>query len=381
MTYRTVTVLAAVLVVLGAVALIAQYDPQPPSPGGGLLLPALADDLDQITQVTIVGAGSEPIATLQRGEDANWSIAEKAGYPADVEKVHHTLISLAEGRIVEPKTANPDFYDRLGVEDVSSGDAAGVAVTLTGTDSPVDVIIGNSEGASQRYVRIAEQAESFLIDRDPEVGSETSDWLATEILAIPGPRTARVTVTHPDGEVVSVSKADPDQTNFDVEAMPEGRELQYASIANVMGTVLSNLGLQDVEPLTDADIPVTVTEWVTFDGLVITAESFERDDEPWVAFRAQYLPPAEAPAEETGSGAVPIPEADAERTMDEPVDGEVPADDAANDDGTDVAAEAQELEQRLAGWRYRIASYQYDQMTRRMDDLLRDLPEDPEADE
>ena len=41
MTNRTVTVLAAALVVLGALALIAQYDPQPPSPGGDLLLPEL----------------------------------------------------------------------------------------------------------------------------------------------------------------------------------------------------------------------------------------------------------------------------------------------------------------------------------------------------
>ena len=47
---------------------------------------------------------------------------------------------------------------------------------------------------------------------------------------------------------------------------------------------------------------------------------------------------------------------------------------AEDDDGVDVAAEAQQLDQRLAGWRYRIASYQFDQMTRRMDDLLRDLP-------
>ena len=349
MTYRTVTVLAAALVVLGAVALIAQYDPQPPSPGGGLLLPGLADDLDQVTQVAVVGAGSEPVATLQRGEDGNWSVAEKDGYPADVEMVYQTLISLAESRIVEPKTANPEFYDRLGVEDVAGDDAGGVAVTLTGAGSPVDVIVGDAEGASQRYVRIAEQTESFLIDRDPEVGNETTDWLATEILAIPGSRMARVTVTHPDGEVVSVSKADPDQSNFDVEAIPDGRELQYASIANVMGTVLASLGLQDVEPLSDADIQATVTEWATFDGLVITAEAFERDDEPWVAFRAEYRAPAEAPS--------------------------------AEDDTMDVATEAMERDRRLAGWRYRIASYQYDQMTRRMADLLRALPEDPEADE
>ena len=386
MTNRTVTVLAAALVVLGALALIAQYDPQPPSPGGGLLLPELAGDLDQITQVTVVGAGAEPVATLQRDEDGNWSVAEKDGYPADVEKVHHTLISLAESRIVEPKTANPDFYDRLGVEDIASDDAGGVALTLAGTDSQVNVIVGNTEGASQRYVRVPEQAQSFLIDRDPEVGSETTDWLAAEILAIPGSRMARVTVTHPDGEVVSVSKADPDQSNFDVEAMPEGRELQYASIANVMGTVLSNLGLQDVEPLTETDVPVTVTEWATFNGLAITAESFERDDEPWVAFRAEYRSPVETPAEDSASNADADSDSGSEQepaTADGTEDASGEADEVAdeNDGMDDVAAEAAELDQRLAGWRYRIASYQFDQMTRRMDDLLRDLPEEPDADE
>ena len=134
MTTRTVTVLAAALVVLGAVALLAQYDPQPPAPGGGLLLPDLGGDLDRITEVSVIGAGSQPVATLTRGEDGGWSVAEKDSYPADVEKVRQTLIGLAEARIVEPKTANPDFYDRLGVEGVEDDAAGGVAVMLTGTD-------------------------------------------------------------------------------------------------------------------------------------------------------------------------------------------------------------------------------------------------------
>ncbi|MYF71663.1 MAG: DUF4340 domain-containing protein [Proteobacteria bacterium] len=341
-TPRTVTVLAAALVVLGAVALLAQYDPQPPAPGGGLLLPDLGEDLDRISQVSVVGAGSESVATLVRGDDGSWTVAEKDGYAADVEKVRQTLISLAEARIVEPKTANPDFYDRLGVEDVEDAAAGGVAVMLAGSDTPVNVIVGNTEGTSQVYIRGADQAQSFLVDRNPDVGNETTDWLTTEILAIPGTRMARVAVTHPDGEVVTVSKADSEQSNFDVEEIPPGREVQYASVANVMGNVLSNLNLQDVEPRTATDEPVTVTEFVTFDGLVITAESVEREDEPWVAFRAEYRPPAE--------------ESEA--------------------DGADVTAEALDLDQRLSPWRFRIASYQFDQMTRRLDDLLRDLPEE-----
>jgi len=372
-----VTVLAAALVVLGAVALLAQYDPQPPAPGGGLLLPDLGEDLDRISQVSVVGAGLESVATLVRGDDGSWTVAEKDGYAADVEKVRQTLISLAEARIVEPKTANPDFYDRLGVEDVEDAAAGGVAVMLAGADTPVNVIVGNTEGTSQVYIRGADQAQSFLVDRNPDVGNETTDWLTTEILAIPGTRMARVAVTHPDGEVVTVSKADSEQSNFDVEEIPPGREVQYASVANVMGNVLSNLNLQDVEPRTEADEPVTVTEFVTFDGLVITAESVEREDEPWVAFRAEYRPPAEVPETEDD----PAQEADVANAAGEVEDeadteGTDVAAVEAEAGGTDVAAEALALDQRLSPWRYRIASYQFDQMTRRLDDLLRDLPEE-----
>lgn len=415
MTPRTVTVLAAALVVLGAVAMLAQYDPQPPAPGGGLLLPELGEDLDRITQVSVTGAGSERVATLARGDDGSWTVAEKDGYPADVEKVRRTLIGLAEARIVEPKTANPDFYDRLGVEGVEGEAAGGVAVALTGSETPVNVIVGNTEGTSQVYIREADQAQSFLVDRNPDVGNETTDWLATGILAIPGSRMARVTVTHPDGETVSVSKVDSEQSNFDVEAIPPGRELQYASIANVMGNVLSNLNLQDVEPRTETDEPATITEFVTFDGLAITAESVERDDEPWVAFRAEYRPPAEQPepAESPAQDDGPARQDTAANSADEVEDEDQATTDGtdaaavgtdadgpdaeavetvavaeANADGmdaaavdaetedADVAAEALALDQRLSPWRYRIASYQFDQMTRRLDDLLRDLPEE-----
>ena len=377
MTPRTVTVLAAALVVLGALALLAQYDPQPPAPGGGLLLPDLGEDLDQISQVSVVGAGSESVATLVRGDDGSWTVAEKDGYPADVDKVRQTLIGLAEARIVEPKTANPDFYDRLGVEAVEDEAAGGVAVILAGADTPVNVIVGNTEGTSQVYIRGADQAQSFLVDRNPDVGNETSDWLATEILAVSVTRMARVTVTHPDGEVVTVSKADSEQSNFDLDEIPPGRELQYASVANVMGNVLSNLNLQDVEPRTETEEPVTVTEFVTFDGLTVIAESVEREDEPWVAFRAEYRPPAE----ELDTEDDPVQGADVANAAGE-VEGEVEADTEGTDvaaveaDGTDVAAEALALDQRLSPWRYRIASYQFDQMTRRLDDLLRDLPEE-----
>ena len=200
-------------------------------------------------------------------------------------------------------------------------------------------------------MRKAEEAQSYLIDRDPEVGSSATEWLATDILSLPGNRIQQVTVTHPDGETLDILKRTSEQTNFTVEGVPEGRELQYESVANVMSNVLANLSLQDVESRTQGDEPVTITEFRTFDGLVLTAESIERGEDAWVAFEVDYEPPNQSM---------------------EPLGEEDPA----SEDASDPDSEARELAEQLAGWRYQIATYQFDQLTRRMSDLLRSLPDE-----
>ena len=40
----------------------------------------------------------------------------------------------------------------------------------------------------------------------------------------------------------------------------------------------------------------------------------------------------------------------------------------------DPNAEAQRINAKVGGWRYKIAGFQYDQMTRRMADLLKAVP-------
>jgi len=353
LTNRTLLVLAGALVIFGVLAVLGQRGQQPTDASAVLLLPSLQEQLDEVSRMTLVGAGGEVIATLDRGA-ADWSVLERDNYPADLQKVRHTLLSLAEARILEAKTANPEWHDRLGVEAVENATASGVAVALTGADVPVNVIVGDSVGDYQAYARRVDELQSYLIDRDPEVGSSAPDWLDTEILAIAGNRVQRITVTHSDGEILTVLKEDAGQTNFTVEAIPADRELQYDSVANVMGNVLANLSLQDVESRTDGEESVTVTEFRTFDGLVVTAESVERGDSAWVAFQVDYEPADQAGTEPPGEEEVSSP---------------------ANA-GPDVEAEARELDQRLNGWRYNVATYQFDQMTRRMSDLLRSLPDE-----
>lgn len=348
MSRRTLVWLAVALVVLLGLALVGQRQTAPTTASSDAetrFLPGLMDALDEVDTVSIVAAGGAPVATLDRGPDG-WTVRERDGYPADLTKVRHTLLSLAEATIVEAKTANPAFHSMLGVEDIESEDASGVAVTLEGPTPPVTVIVGDTAGDYRRYVRRAGEDRSYLINRDPEVGETAADWLDTTVIDLPAERVREITVTHPDGEVVRISKASAEQANFTVENIPEGRSLLYDSVANVMASVFQNLTLEDVERVSDEATAAdeTVVDLVTFDGLGLTVRGQDREDGGWIRISAEPAAPRPTESEDA----------------------------AAQDDGeaADPAAEAETLNARLGGWRYRIPSYKYDQLTRRMDDLL-----------
>lgn len=349
MSNRAVAVLVGVAVVLVLLAFFGNRGPDSAgTEAGRLFLPGLEATLNDTERVTLTKAGNEIVATLQRVDDG-WVVAERDNYPADFEKIRASLRTLAEAEILEAKTSNSQRYDRLGVEDVESATAGGVAVTLHGAGDPVTIVVGNADG-DYRYVRRAADATSYLIDRDPEIGTTTADWLDTEIVNISGDRIREVTVSHPDGENVRVTKAEPNQANFSVEAVPEDRELLYESVANVMGNVLESLRMEDVARGGGGEDGTRV-EFRTFDGLVIAVSAFQRDDESWVSFQASHDP----------SGQPPQP-ADSQNEPEE-------------QGAADVEREAADINRRLGGWQYKIPTFKYEQMTRRMDDLLQSEPE------
>ncbi len=336
MNQRPVLWLVGALVIVAILAVVGQRGQQPQTQSGEIFLPGLLESLDDVERVELVRRGEEPVATLER-DASGWKILERDGYPADLNKIRHALLSLAETQILEAKTADAALHDRLGVEAITADTAGGIVIRLIGTAAPVAVIVGDAAGDYRRYVRRQNEDQAYLINRDPELGTTVTDWLDAAIVDIDGARVQQVTVSRPDGETLVVSKDVRGQSNFTVENIPEDRELLYAAIADVMGNVLEGLTLDDVERLTDITEAVILTEFRTFDGLVITAQSSERDEGTWVSFTAtidQTLPPESV---ETRAAA---------------------------------EAEAADINGRVEGWRYRSPAYKFEQLTREMTDLL-----------
>jgi len=358
MNAKTFGLLSAVSAVLIVLAFIGQGRGGSGSIAGAsagtALFPGLAQELDSISGIVITGAGSEQLVSLERS-DGTWRVTELGGYTAERASTGALLIALAEARIVEEKTRDPAFHARLGVEDIAADDATGMEIALlAGDGSRYAAILGDAYTGGQRYARASGSDQSVLIDQNPDISPNPSDWVDRSILDIEAGRVQRVRITHADGETLVMRRSSRDDRDFAVDDIPEGRELQYAGVANVSGNLLDGLRLEGVEAVSgEPGEPLATTEFRTFDGLVITVFVETLDDEnSWLRFAASF--DAAQAAEFAAEGA---------------------ADDSAPA-GNDVAGEADAVNERLSGWRYRIASYQLSQLTRRIDDLLR-----PVADE
>jgi hypothetical protein len=361
MTRRSVILLAAIVLLLAVVVALSERGRAPQSQGGDLLLPALSSSLDSVTQIEIVGGGNAPILVLARQAD-RWVATNKGDYPADVGKIRAALTALAEARILEQKTATPEYYDRLGVEPVETSGAGSTLLTIdAGPGTRMAVLLGNEEGQSYRYARLADQAQSYLIDRNPGLPSTAADWLDTLLLDLDGARIREVTVEHADGHTVRVFKVSPADANFALDGMPSGRELLYTGVTDTMAGALRALRFEDVRGAAPDAAPVATTTYRSFDGLVVRAHSYSAagDDGAWIAFEASVDPEAAA-----SPPAATAPEA---------ASSEAPEASAASTP-RDPSAEAAQLTERLGTWQYRLPSHKTEQLTRRTEDLLKALP-------
>lgn len=333
---------------------------------GTPLLPGLAESVNDVSGVKLVGPENEVIATLTRDEQT-WRLAERAGHRANVPQLRELLLHLSRARLLEEKTSNPEYYNRLGVEDIDSADAGGVLIEFEGVDV-APVIIGNSEVAREAvYARRADEATSWLASGLIDIADDTVQWLGRNIIDVSSARIAEVEITHPDGERVLVSKAAFGQPNFDVAGIPDGRELKRASIANTLADAIAGLKVDDVVPLDESGFsglsPVRAT-YRAFDGYVINVDLAELDDKYLARFSAgtdaataaRYLPKDAEPDAEGDQDAGPMPAV---------------ASPLPEADLSAVAAEAAEQNRAFAGWVYWLPRSKYDQMTRRLEYLLK----------
>jgi len=361
------------------------------------LIPGPKTWVNDVTHIRIVKAGDQTVATLTRGEKG-WVVEEAHSYPADWSKVQALLASLAQAQVIEPKTTNPDYFDRLGLKDVADSSSDAVMVKIGEGESAVNLLVGHAaQGREGQYVRFPKEEQALLIDRTLNVAAEPRDWLRRDIVDIAEDEVVEVTVTQPDGEQVAVRKKSADDQDFTLQALPEGREIQSSYSVNALGGSLSGLQLDDVKPDSSIDFSqATHLSVLTADGIQVDADVADSDGKSWLRLTASaHEPPpgVKEPAKESAKEPAeePAKEPPKEPAKEQPETSEQPA--AAAGEGdiekpqgiSEESAEAvrnkriESINERVHGWAYAIPQYKAQIMTKRMVDLLKPEEEEEEG--
>lgn len=317
--------------------------------GGQKFLPGLAEKVNDVNGLVHTHRGGV-VATLSRGE-SEWRVAEFDGYPADWQRVRATLSALADAVILEYKTDNPDYHDRLGVEDSGTPGSASTGLEVTAPGQAWSVVAGNVPDLQfGQYARLGDAQQAVLIDQELDLPDEAIDWLDRRVLDVGAGLVAGVFIRHADGEIVELGKVSADDANFELKTMAEGRELKSVYTLNSAAGMFALLEIDDVRRDDLAGRTVLAESVVTlFSGVRISAEILGEAEQdavdaegsatPWVRIKAELVDPDSAPEQ-------------AQETLDS-------------------------IQDRTGGWLFRLSSTRTDNLLRRNEFFLKPLQDDP----
>ena len=344
---------------------------------GSLLFPELKGQLAKVSGVTVKGAGDTTFVELERQVDkegeVSWSVTNRDGYPGNFNQLKNLLVSLADTKLQESKTKNPQNYANLGVRDISDAESEALLLSLTFDDGlpPISLLVGKSaEKWKGQYIRFPDLQQSWLTDKHITLEKEATDWLRRNIINISSARIQSVSYTNPKGSKVEVAKTAGENDDFLIQNIPNGRELSYEAIGNTIASAISYVKLDDVLREGVISFKPELTYNSTFrtnNGLVVSAQTTKVDDKAYVKFSVDV---DQALVKDQQALVDPFNEADEQsQAANMAVDNETHE--------TSAEDEAEKLQHRASGWVFQISDFAYGSFTKEMDSLLKaeDEPE------
>lgn len=280
MNAKIVGVLVLLLVVLGGGALLVRQQGQGQKPAStGTLGQPLLKGLKGSDVATIAIREPKGAITLAR-KDERWTVLERAGYPADFDKVREFVLKAIELKIGQSEPIGEKDRERLELA------ANATTVEFQGADGKplAKLLLGKkyfktdgerSEKArgDGRFVMLAGDDKTVYIISDPLVQASTKseDWVARAGFAAEGVKSLEVKPA--EGESWKIERSG-DNADWKLTPIKAGEKVEVTR-ANAASYSLNNIELVDVAPkdvkpdVTGLDKP-TVLVAQTFDGLTYT---------------------------------------------------------------------------------------------------------------
>lgn len=222
-----------------------------------LFLPSLMQKPDQISKVIL--QDKRHTITLQKGANG-WQMVERNNYPVLKDKVEELLYSIADLRVVEPKTSNHDLYKQLDVNDLNDADSSTILITVSDAYNATlaKFFIGKREGIrvgeeyqEHIFVRKADEDQTWLVEGVMPLSNDFRDWVEQPLIGIIESEQIRsVEIDKPKGDKIVISKAKEDQEDFSLENLQakQGMVLDLDAV-NTVPFEIAELEYRDVQPV------------------------------------------------------------------------------------------------------------------------------------
>ena len=199
-----VLLIAALLAISGALYLSTQRNLARDTHGMPLL-PSLAGELNSVTELSVRKGSATPVVTIHK-QGEQWTVAQRANYPADVSKLRKLLLALSDAKIREEKTSNPASYSIIGVEDpAAAGRERARKSRLLAHDGKHAVIVGKPVGEGSFVRRVGENT-SYIVEPAISVEAEPRYWIDTRLLDLPADKIQSIEVKPAGGPGYSVHR-------------------------------------------------------------------------------------------------------------------------------------------------------------------------------
>ncbi len=315
-------------------------------------------NIEKVSAIEITSAGGSKTVRLSQ-QNRKFGLAGKDNYPADVSKINRLINNCLDIRVTDKITSNAANHADLKV----TKDTAETWVAFLGTDGNPVVAAAISPREPEKgtaHGRLDGSDDVYAIQSPPWISTGELDYVDAELLTVTKQKIGSIAVKTPEGGYVLVATEGGNDATL--ENMPEGKQFKGTDYQSVFGA-LSSLRFEDVAAVTNVPADVKFDYGYTCklkDLTVYTLKLGKKDDKVYAKVSATYL------------DATPV-----EKTV-----GEVETEEELKKKEAKLLAidQVKAFTAQHREWVYQIPSYQADNLTKPLAELLEDVPT-PEPEE
>ena len=319
-----------------------------PKPKAPTVPTALIQGLDpsSITKI-LIDDGDSSVTIQRRGE--TFVLADKSDYPASVKEINgliNTCMDIKTGNLKSSNSANHEEFE-------VTPEIADKVIEFQGADDKTlaGIVVGKSTTEPrQTYIRRVGSDEVYSVESVPYIRTQAMDYVDKRLADIEAADIVSAALTGPDFKY-SLRRSGED---IALDPMPDGKQLKQYEPKNVL-EVLATLECSDIEK----EVPGLTFDHkyvaALKDSTVYTVQLGRKDDKSYVTVSSVVTDQSEVTINPN--------QQDSEEEL-------------KKKEALLLARDkAKAFNERHQGWVYELPSWRADNLTKKIDDLVEDLPE------